>query len=498
ISNELRVTPNAVTAGTISGGGTLCAPFDADAFASETPGSGGGAITYQWQSRTGTADFVNIGTATLATYDAPAVTAATDFRRVATSTLGGVPCADNSNVLTVTPNAIIAGTISGSAKGCSPYDAVAFTAPEATGSGLITYQWQSSTTSATAGFSDIATGGTLVGYDPGSLTATTWFRRIATSTLGTVACPATSNVLTVTVTGPCVTAHIFPTQTTCCNYLSGTTAQLLNACLTLTPKGSNAMVVNAIPGVFFYYGSYKPTKDGQTTITVQQAVTFGSCSKPFSAQNTSNVRLSVGSCQSVPGTVIYSLNSTGTIATITFMAEATKTYVVSVKYDMKSIIGATVPATANLATAATFTFSMTAALGGGSATLVDGSTGQLPLVNGCSDTTPPASGTCPVARSVTSTSSLNQELAGEMTTSVFPNPTYSDATITFSVPKAGRVEVVLYNALGAKVATLYDGQAAAGELKSVALKGTDLATGVYFYRVNADGMSKSNRFVIVR
>ena len=89
--------------------------FNPAAFTSTTAGTGGGAITYQWQSSTtsAVAGFSNIGGATSETYNAPAVAVVTWFRRTAISTLNGVPCSDNSNVLFVAPNAINPGAIAG-------------------------------------------------------------------------------------------------------------------------------------------------------------------------------------------------------------------------------------------------------------------------------------------------------------------------------------------------------------------------------------------------
>jgi hypothetical protein len=117
---EALVTVNNVTPGVIAGSQTLCSTFDPAAFTSTTSGSGGGTISYQWQISTtsAVAGFTDIGGATLATYDAPAVAVQTWFRRVATSTLNSVLCPANSNVLTVSPNAIDPGVIAGSQTLC--------------------------------------------------------------------------------------------------------------------------------------------------------------------------------------------------------------------------------------------------------------------------------------------------------------------------------------------------------------------------------------------
>lgn len=93
------------------------------------------------------------------------------------------------------------GSISSAQSGLTPFDPSAFTSStEASGHvGSLEYKWQSSTSSSSAGFSDIS-GATATTYDPGPLTQTTWFRRLAR-----VSCAAdwsgavSSNVLQVTV-----------------------------------------------------------------------------------------------------------------------------------------------------------------------------------------------------------------------------------------------------------------------------------------------------------
>ena len=72
------------------------------------------------------------------------------------------------------------GTIAGDQTGCNPFDPTAFTSTALpTGqSGTLEYKWQQSTTSSSAGFSDIA-GSNAATYDAGSLTQTTWYKRLA-------------------------------------------------------------------------------------------------------------------------------------------------------------------------------------------------------------------------------------------------------------------------------------------------------------------------------
>src|SRR5664279_4285426 len=87
------------------------------------------------------------------------------------------------------------------------------------GTGVYSYQWQVSTTSAIAGFASIA-GGTAQGYAPGVLVANRWYRRIVTSGIFL----DTTSAVTITVT-PVITAAsntITAVQTICFNTIPAT------------------------------------------------------------------------------------------------------------------------------------------------------------------------------------------------------------------------------------------------------------------------------------
>ena len=91
-----------------------------------------------------------------------------------------------------------AGVIAAAQSGMSPFNPAAFTSASAPSgeTGTIEYKWQSSTTSNSSGFSDIAMSNAAT-YDAGPLTVTTWYRRLAR-----VLCASSyvaSNVLEVTV-----------------------------------------------------------------------------------------------------------------------------------------------------------------------------------------------------------------------------------------------------------------------------------------------------------
>ena len=74
------------------------------------------------------------------------------------------------------------GTIAAAQSGSNGFNPAAFTSSAAASNdymgGTLEYKWQSSTTSNSAGFSDIASSNSAT-YDAGALTQTTWFKRLA-------------------------------------------------------------------------------------------------------------------------------------------------------------------------------------------------------------------------------------------------------------------------------------------------------------------------------
>jgi hypothetical protein len=218
-SNCITVTVNNVTGGTVGSDQTICSGGDPAAFTETGAATGSGALTYQWQSNTTGCGgvFSNIAGATATTYDPPAgLVQTTYYRRVVTSTLNGVACTAFSNCITVTINNVTPGTIAGNQTICSGGNPAAFTVlVAATGTGVLTYQWQSNTTGCGGVFSDIA-GATTATYDPpAGLLVTTYYRRIVTSTFNGVSCTANSNCLTVTINN--VTAGTVGSDQTICS-----------------------------------------------------------------------------------------------------------------------------------------------------------------------------------------------------------------------------------------------------------------------------------------
>ncbi len=79
----------------------------------------------------------------------------------------------------------------------------------------------------------------------------------------------------------------------------------------------------------------------------------------------------------------------------------------------------------------------------------------------------------------------------------FPNPFNPTTTINYSVSKAGIIVINVYDLLGEKVKTLVNENKPAGNY-SVKFNGALLPSGVYIYRLQADGFVKSKKLILVK
>ncbi len=79
----------------------------------------------------------------------------------------------------------------------------------------------------------------------------------------------------------------------------------------------------------------------------------------------------------------------------------------------------------------------------------------------------------------------------------YPNPFNPFTSISFALPKAGNVSLKIYNLLGQNVATLLDMYKPAGYHK-VIFDGSRLSSGVYYYRLQADGFVQVKKMLLVK
>lgn len=78
-----------------------------------------------------------------------------------------------------------------------------------------------------------------------------------------------------------------------------------------------------------------------------------------------------------------------------------------------------------------------------------------------------------------------------------PNPFNPSTTIRFYLPNAERVQLVVFNVAGQKVATLVDGWREAGE-HNIAFTADNLSSGVYFMRLAGETTVLSKKLVLLR
>ncbi len=79
----------------------------------------------------------------------------------------------------------------------------------------------------------------------------------------------------------------------------------------------------------------------------------------------------------------------------------------------------------------------------------------------------------------------------------YPNPFNPSTTIRYSIPKDAHVSLVVYDVLGREVVTIESGQKVAGSYV-VNLDASRLASGVYAYRLQADGFSMIRKMAVIK
>ncbi len=83
----------------------------------------------------------------------------------------------------------------------------------------------------------------------------------------------------------------------------------------------------------------------------------------------------------------------------------------------------------------------------------------------------------------------------------YPNPSNPKSKISFELPEEGRVTIKIYDITGREVITLLD-ETRAADYYTIEFDGTNLASGVYFYRIDAAGslqhFSKTLKMILVK
>jgi len=79
----------------------------------------------------------------------------------------------------------------------------------------------------------------------------------------------------------------------------------------------------------------------------------------------------------------------------------------------------------------------------------------------------------------------------------YPNPFNHTTTISFGLPEPSWASLHIYNAAGRKIVTLVDDTMSAG-MHTVRFDGSNLASGMYFYRFESPGFEKKGKMLLVK
>ena len=79
----------------------------------------------------------------------------------------------------------------------------------------------------------------------------------------------------------------------------------------------------------------------------------------------------------------------------------------------------------------------------------------------------------------------------------YPNPFNASTTITYALPHPSNVTLTVYNPLGQRVATLFDGDRQPG-IHTTILTANDLPSGLYFVQLNADTKTMTQKVMLIK
>jgi hypothetical protein len=79
----------------------------------------------------------------------------------------------------------------------------------------------------------------------------------------------------------------------------------------------------------------------------------------------------------------------------------------------------------------------------------------------------------------------------------YPNPFNPSTKISYQLPKSSFVTLKVYDIIGREVSTLVNGEQNAGQYE-VTFDGSRLASGVYFFRLQAGGFVQTKKLVVMK
>lgn len=177
-----------------------------------------GTVSYGWEVYTSGSGWTAIAGATGIGYTPPSpIMEDTWYRRIDTSSTGGLACTIIvDTVKYVVNNLTVLGSLGAGQTICTGIAPSTIIGSVTTGDGIVSYGWQSSTDG--ANFVTI-TGETGLNYAPPTLNADAWYRRIDTTTLGTVQCFEVIDTVKINVNNIIISTVLSADQIICSNQI---------------------------------------------------------------------------------------------------------------------------------------------------------------------------------------------------------------------------------------------------------------------------------------
>jgi len=79
----------------------------------------------------------------------------------------------------------------------------------------------------------------------------------------------------------------------------------------------------------------------------------------------------------------------------------------------------------------------------------------------------------------------------------YPNPFNPTTTIKFAVPRSSSVKISVFDVSGREVETLVNERLQAGTYETT-FDGSRYSSGVYFYKLQADGYSETKKMLLIK
>jgi len=79
----------------------------------------------------------------------------------------------------------------------------------------------------------------------------------------------------------------------------------------------------------------------------------------------------------------------------------------------------------------------------------------------------------------------------------YPNPFNPSTKISYQLPNAGYVSLIVYDVLGNEVATLVNENQNSGDY-DISFNGSNLTSGIYFYKISTDNFSQAHKMILMK